>query len=221
MRLLIAVVLVLVLPAPALANFDAPFNGTVEVGTLPGFYESYDEAEAYWAQVPGVPTLKDACVTPPQMFLVNYDPNSNGWGIARDDAKGNPCRIWAEAHYLADTDEMSPWLRDLDRCRFTIHELGHTLTLDHKDYGDEAHVMISGTIPAVCQASYPPPPSEPWADMGESHICIPGWAYYGPESAANMYLNGERREARRLFKRWARHHRREARRYSGKAAVCF
>lgn len=193
-----------------------------EVGTQSGLYESYDEAVAYWAAVPGVKSVEDACGVLPQIFLIDKEPGiTNGWGVAR--TKDGPCRIWIESYYLAKTEAMPGWLRDRYRCRFVVHELGHALELDHKDYGDQAKVMISNTIPAVCEAAYEPPKDTqalPGPDPLPT-VCVPSWAFYGPGSVTRAYLAGRKVEARQAFKRWAKRHRRDVRIISGKAAVCL
>lgn len=223
MRVLFAIVLALTFVAPAQAVQFAPeFYTGHEVGTEPALYESYDEAAAYWAQVPGVPSVVDACGPPPQIFSVAHSPLLfNGYGYTRHE--NGPCRIWIEEDYLARTAAMTPNSRDLDRCRFVIHEYGHTLGLDHKDYGDQAHVMVSGIIPDICLAAYPSPvvlPS-PQPIRWERTVCVPGWAYYAPERIANTYMSSHRYEARRMFKQWAKRYRKDARRVRGKAAVCL
>jgi hypothetical protein len=181
-----------------------------EVGTQPGFYESYDEAMAYWSAVPGVKSLTDACGPPPQMFSVIHAPHVfNGYAMARDDS--DPCRIWVEEIYIAETDAMPDWQRDQDRCRLVVHEVGHTLGLDHLDYGDQAHVMVPGaTIPQVCQTAYPAP-ANPQPTEWSRTVCLPGWAYYSTDKVLKTYMVKGAKAARKVFKRWAKAHRRAAR----------
>lgn len=203
-----------------------PFATGHEVGTEPGLYESYDEAAAYWAQVPGVPKIEDACGPPPIIYSVNTG-TANAWGKAKD---GDPCKIWVEDQYMAATDAMVPiYWRDLDRCLAIVHEYGHVLGLEHGDHGDPNKVMAPGaTVPEVCLKAYLPPatallsPSAPVFDpVPPKVICLPSWAFYGPPRAHTLYVDGKVAEARKLFKRWSKRHRREARRISAKAAVCM
>jgi hypothetical protein len=214
MRLLLALIGLLIIASSAHAD---AFDSRVEVGTQYGLYESYDEAEAYWSAVPGIKSVQEACGVLPQIFLINNSPEFNGYGqAAKDDA---PCMIWVEAHYLKATDAEPPWIRDQDRCRLVVHELGHTLGLDHLDYGDPAKSMITDTIPKVCEAAYPPPAL--MQDKDSAPLCVPSWAYYGPDKALDLYLANHHREAHEAFKRWARHHRRRAYKIEGRAAFCL
>jgi hypothetical protein len=203
-----------------------PFAMGVEVGTAPALYESYDEAAAYWAAMPGVPKIEDACGPPPIIYSINTG-TASAWGKAK--SGDDPCKIWVEDHYMVETAAMLPFKRDLDRCLAIVHEYGHVLGLGHADYGDPSKVMTpQATIPQVCIDSYAPRPEAfaapltPYVDPAEEKtVCLPAWAYYGPQEATSAYLNDSPRQARQAFKRWAKRHRREARRMTGWAAVCL
>lgn len=196
------------------------FNQDQEVGTQAGFYESYDEAIAYWAAVPGVRSLEDACGPPPQIFSVVNDPlNFAGYGVPVEGDR--PCTIWVETAFISMTDAWPSWARDRARCKLVVHEMGHALGLDHEDYGDPSRVMTpSSTIPEVCKASYPTPPSPASAIDMPRTLCVPGWAYNGPEKALKQYLAGHEAQAFRTFKRWMRKNRKDRARILRFAAVC-
>jgi hypothetical protein len=190
-----------------------PLSGP-EIGTEPGFYESYDEAIAYWSQVPGVPSMEETCGPPPQMFLTNHDPlHAAAWGIHR---RGDePCRIWIERDYLNHTEAFPDWMRDAERCFAVIHEIGHTLGLTHEFDGDPHNIMNpSASMPEACIEAYLSP------SEGE-RVCFPAWVLSGPYRAFTLFADGKRPSARRAFKRWAKTHPGQARKALRSAAICL
>lgn len=187
-----------------------------EVGALPGLYESYDEAIAYWEAVPGVPSVEEACGSLPIIRVTNTSTKFAAYGIMRE--KNWPCGIWVEQSWLDQTDSWLPWQRDQERCSIIVHELGHTLSLGHGNYGDEANIMTEprSNMPHVCYNAYPPPQSFP------QQICVPAWAFYAwPEKVVRAYEAGRRQRAWRLFKRWAKHRPKYARSLLRKPWVCY
>lgn len=221
MRILLAILLALCVFAPSAYAGNVPLSPNFfqghEIGTQPGLYESYDEAYAYWAAVPGVKSLEDACGPPPQMFSVVNSPSFAGYGAPMEGDR--PCMVWVEDAYMAMTNTLPDWMRDQYRCTLVVHEIGHTLGLEHLDYGDPSHIMSSNaTTPAVCEAAYPrsEDTEEPMADPV---LCVPGWAFYGPKRALRLYVAGHEAQALYAFKRWMRK-RDDRRRVLRFAAVC-
>ncbi len=178
----------------------------------------------YWASVPGVQSVKDACGDLPTVRRVpSTGENVSAWGrtrgtftikIAPELADSDPsaysllevpCMIWFEEHAarrIEGSEALPDPLADRIDCGTYAHELGHALGLSHTYSGDPARVMAGGT-PRGCIKAYPSPPP--------TDVCVPGWAL-ATKSTRSMYERGNHARARHTYRRWSRKHPRKARR---------
>lgn len=138
------IIAIATLAVPATAQGSVDWEGPQANGPVysaPGF--SLDAGKVYWSTVPGVKPYAEACPAGTVLRLIDTDENANMWG--RPGTATQPCQVWAEQHFVNETEAMSPGERERVRCAATVHEVGHTLGLPHESAGivfqDPLHIM--------------------------------------------------------------------------------